>query len=50
MRDAYRKTGGDKDLREWYAKTCSNGDPAGLRGEKVWRWDQDVINGNLMEI
>lgn len=50
VRDAYRKTGGDKDLREWYEKTCSNGDPAGLRGEKVWRWDQDVINGNLMGI
>lgn len=48
VRDAYRKTSGDRDLREWYEKTCVNGDPAGLKGEKLWRWDQDKINSDLI--
>lgn len=48
VRDAYKKISGDKDLREWYEKTCTNGDAAGLKGEKVWRWDQAEINGHLL--
>lgn len=50
VRNAYKKRGGDKDLREWYEKTCINGDPAGLKGEKVWRWDQAEINGHLVHL
>lgn len=50
VRDAYRKASGDKDLRDWYEKTCANGDPAGLKGEKVWRWDQDEINEDLVDL
>lgn len=48
VRDAYKKSSGDKDLREWYENTCANGDAAGLKGEKVWRWDQAEINGHLL--
>lgn len=48
VRNAYKKGNGDKDLREWYEKTCVNGDPAGLKGEKVWRWDQAEINRHLV--
>lgn len=50
VRDAYKKRNGDKDLREWYEKNCTNGDPAGLKGEKVWRWDQAEINGHLVHL
>lgn len=48
VRNAYKGRGGDKDLRHWYEKTCANGDPAGLKGDKVWRWDQDEINRHLV--
>lgn len=48
VRNAYKGRRGDKDLREWYEKTCVNGDPAGLKGDKVWRWDQGEINGHLV--
>lgn len=48
VRNACKGRSGDKDLREWYEKICVNGDRAGLKGDKVWRLDQDEINGHLV--
>ncbi|KAI9721230.1 MAG: hypothetical protein M1812_002391 [Candelaria pacifica] len=36
--------------REWYEQHCQNGDPMGLGGDRLWRWDQDAVNQKLAVI
>ncbi len=39
-----------EDRREWYEQDCHNGDPMGLAGDRLWRWDQDAVNTKLAGI
>ena len=44
LKDAFKKARGDKDLKEWYKRTCSNGDPKGL---DPYKWDILKVNDGI---
>ena len=53
LKKAYKASNPDKrqkELREWYQDQCTNGYQTGLGGERVWRWDQDRINRDLLQL
>ena len=53
LKEAYRAKSPSPEqeaLKAWYENDCENGYTAGLGTDKLWRWDQDMINSRLMAL
>lgn len=47
LKATFKKVRGDKDLKEWYKKMCSNGDPKGL---DPYKWSILDVNDGIGEL
>ncbi|KAL9023989.1 MAG: hypothetical protein Q9196_006837 [Gyalolechia fulgens] len=47
LKNAFKKSGGDKELKDWYKNMCANGDKKGL---DPWKWDMFDVNEGLESI
>ncbi|KAL8767605.1 MAG: hypothetical protein Q9209_005935 [Squamulea sp. 1 TL-2023] len=47
LKDAFKKSRGDKERKDWYKTVCANGDPKGL---DPYRWDMFEVNDELAKV